>query len=583
MSEGGRAKAGRGASGGSGTPAEAGVPAGTTFAGAPEQEEAGRSGRTVPAGWGRYLVAPRPLGLLPGAVPPIEASVLWSLLEEDGEVRVLGQVRPSRSRGLGAIAEPAPACPPIAVVAMLPERARALAANPQVVVEADQPLAYAAAHPLVPQVPAADPAWAAPLTEPAALTVRVVGSDQQPVPGAQVWAIGATAPSHAVTDITGTAHLTLPADIPETVHALYVRPVGGYWPTRVQGTALPQDGQDQTTVEVRALGEDFEGFPGRAVTGWGQQAMRLTQIPPTFRGHGTTIALLDAGIDADHPDLKDTVAGGHDFVAGSAHGWQKDATGRGTWCAGVIAAADNHTGMTGIAADTRLHALKLFPHGRVSHLLEALDWCLTHGIDLAQLNLACPQPSQLLAWKILDLRAAGCTLIAPAGDTGHATAFPATLPTVLSVGALAHTGTHPDHPRQAAWPGPYLPAYTPAGADLIAPGDAIITTSPDGDYTPADGTAIAAAHITALAALLLAHHDQLRGQIHPATHARVDHLTTLLRAGTHPMPGTDPTRTGAGLPDAPTVLGLTTPPTQAGTPFTTDPRQGGLQYAQPRT
>ena len=598
MGEGaGRSRAGRVG------PGAANAPGGAPAAGAtPENkhggEERGRAGEEtsgraasarpgagLPAGWGRYLVAPRPLGLLPGSVPPVEASVLLSLLEEDPEVRVLRQVRPSRTRGLGAIAEPTPACPPIAVVAMPAVRARALAANSQVVVEVDQPLAYPTANPLTPTVPAVDPALAVPLTEPATMTVHVKGSDEEPVAGAHVWAVGSAAPAHAITDSTGRASLVLPADLPETVRAVYVRPAGGYWPTRIDGTGLPQDRQAETTVTVRALNEDFEGFPGKAVTGWGAQAMRLTQVPPTFRGHGTTIALLDAGIHADHPDLKDTVVGGHDFTADSKHGWEKDATGHGTWCAGIIAAADNHTGMTGIAADTHLHALKLYPHGRTSDLVQALDWCITHDIDLAQINLTTTQPSQLLAWKILDTRAAGTTLIAPAGDTHTTPAFPAALPTVLSVGALAHTGTHPDHPHTAngtagSWAGPYLPAYTPAGADLIAPGAAVITTGAGGEYTVADGTAIAAAHVTALAALLLAHHDQLRATAHqPRGHARVDHLTTLLRAGAHPVPGTDPARTGAGMPDAPTTLGLTTPtwPTAPHAPGTLH----NPQYAYP--
>ncbi|MFD9623245.1 S8 family serine peptidase [Streptomyces virginiae] len=46
-----------------------------------------------------------------------------------------------------------------------------------------------------------------------------------------------------------------------------------------------------------------------------------------------------------------------------------DATGHGTGCAGVITAADNHTGVTGIAAEAEPHALKPLPGGRVSDLL----------------------------------------------------------------------------------------------------------------------------------------------------------------------------------------------------------------------
>jgi hypothetical protein len=247
-----------------------------------------------------------------------------------------------------------------------------------------------------------------------------------------------------------------------------------------------------------------------------------------------------------------------------------DATGQGTRCAGIIAAADNRTGITGIAAEAELHALKLFPHGRVSDLLQALDYCIAHDIDIAQINLGCQAPSQLAAWKLLDAHAAGIAVIAPAGDTAGPVAFPAGLPTVLAVGALAHTGTSPAGSPQAAagpaWPGPYPPAFTPTGrgVDLVAPGTAIVTTAPGDTYTVADGTAIAAAHITGLAAVLLAHHDDLRTRPHPRTAARVSYLLTLLRTACQPVPGADPARTGAGLPDGPTALGQPAPLTTAG-------------------
>ena len=174
-----------------------------------------------------------------------------------------------------------------------------------------------------------------------------------------------------------------------------------------------------------------------------------------------------------------------------------------------------------------------------------------------------PQPSQLLAFKLLDARAAGITCIAGAGDTGTTTAFPASHPTVIAVGALAHTGTTPpDHQaghRQPAWPGPYTPAFTPA-----------------------DGTALAAAHVTGLAALLLAHHDHLRTHPQPRSATRVDQLHALLHTSCRPLPTTDPARTGAGLPDAPTALGLPTTPT--GQPTYSDPDilHVGLHHTGPR-
>ncbi|MFF4732340.1 S8 family serine peptidase [Streptomyces mirabilis] len=526
-----------------------------------QQAQPQPGGRSVQAGWGRYLVAPRSLGLLPGGVPPIEASALFALLEEDPDAEIVARLRPSRSRGLGAITEPHPACPPVAVVAMPGERARALAANPQVVVEADQPLSYIPIPPVGPgPVQVIDPMLAVTLEEPQPFTLRVMGSDGDGVAGAHVWAIGTGGPVHGVTGRDGRVSLTLAADTPETLQALYVRPLSGYWPAR---TSIPRPAAGGAgVVQVQALSDTFEGFPGRALTGWGVQAMRLHQIPPTYRGHGIKIALLDSGVNTDHPDLKDTVRHGHDFT-GPDGTWGVDACGHGTWCAGIIAAADNRTGITGIAAEAELHALKLFPGGHLSDLIAAVDYLITRDIDIAQLSLAYAVPSQLAAWKLADAHTAGITLIAPAGDTAGPLTHPATLPGVLSVGALAHTGTYPPNSPLAAvqppWPGPYPAPFTPTGpgVDLIAPGAAVITTALGDGYTAVDGTAIAAAHVTGLAALLLAHHDQLRTQIMPRTATRADHLYRLLRTACCPLPGADP-RTGAGIADAPTALGIPT-------------------------
>ncbi|MGW2563642.1 S8 family serine peptidase [Streptomyces sp. NPDC001514] len=559
--KGGKTPRAQGAAGEAGQPAApaggAGEPAGRMGG---EAQALGYQGRGVRAGWGRYLVAPRPWGLLTGGVPPIEASALFKLLEEDPDVAPVAQVQPSRSRGLGAIAEPHPACPPIAVVRMPQERARALAGNPQVVVEIDQPLSYTPIPSVgVGPVPVIDPMLAVTLEEPEHLTLRVVGSDGEAVAGAHVWAVGTGGPVHGTTGPDGRVNLTLATDTPDTLQALYVRPVAGYWPTR---TGRPQPSNNQeAVVEVQALSETFEGFPGRAITGWGAQAMRLNQIPPTYRGHGIRIALLDSGVNTAHPDLKDTVKHGHDFTGAGNGTWGVDVTGHGTWCAGIIAAADNNAGIAGIAAEAEVHALKLFPGGHLSDLIEAVDYCITQDIDIAQISLAYGVRSQLAAWKLADAHAAGITVIAPAGDTAGPLTQLAILPGVLAVGALAHTGTYPSSSPltavQPPWPGPYPAPFTPTGpgVDLVASGAAVITTALGDGYAAVDGTAIAAAHVTGLAALLLAHHDHLRTQVVPRTAARADRLYMLLRTACQPLPGTDP-RTGAGVADAPTALGI---------------------------
>jgi hypothetical protein len=518
-----------------------------------------------------WLGAAAGAGAGAGAAPPVEPAALFGLLDEDPQVRVVRRIDPAQSKGLGGMAAPRPLCPPVAVVEMSDEQARALAANPQLWVEPDQPLVYTPTSPITSALPVADPALAAMLDEPVPLTVRVRGTDGAPVAGAHVWAVGTTAPAHAVTDPSGRAALRLEGDTPETVRALCVRPAADYWSAVVRQPRLAEEAKgsrDEAVVELRPLAETFAGFPDRPIVGWGQQAMRLHEVPQDLRGHGVRIALLDSGVSSAHPDLKDSVHGGYDFVAGSDRIPDVDPTGRATWCAGVIAAADNRAGIAGVAAEAELYSCGLFPHGRISHLVEALDWCVTQGVDIAQIDLSYGYPSEVVALKLADVRRAGVACIAPAGDAGAGAALPAALPSVLSVGAVGAPGAYPpgtlheyeshESALAAGGPGMYAPAFTAfgPGVDLAAPGEGILTTAVTGSYTVAEGTALAAAHVTGLAALMLAHHAGLRGESQGRSERRVDQLLGQLAASCVPVAGDSLGRSGAGVPDARAALGL---------------------------
>jgi hypothetical protein len=84
---------------------------------------------------------------------------------------------------------------------------------------------------------------------------------------------------------------------------------------------------------------------------------------------------------------------------------------------------------------------------------------------------------------------------------------------------------------------------------------------PDG-YVVRDGTFLAAAHVTGLAALALAHHGDFRNGFGERNAARVDHLFQLIKSSCTPLDLGDPHRTGAGLPEALRLLG----PALAGIP-----------------
>jgi subtilisin family serine protease len=412
-----------------------------------------------------------------------------------------------------------------------------------------------------------DPGLFVPLREPVLLRLTVQDPAGAPVPGALVTVAGAAATTHGVTGPEGRVTVMLVADTAETVRSILVRPVAGYWGVRIDGPQLSSDGLNP--IVLTGLGPGGEPFGRGQHTGWGLSAMHVSDLPPTYRGHRVKIALLDAGIALSHPELKSRISGGRDVAKGSDGSWDVDATGHGTWCAGIIAGEQDGAGIAGIAADAELHSLKLFPGGYTSDLISALSHCIDQDIDLAQINLTTGVASQLVAWKLQEARARGVACIAGAGDHAGPVAFPASAPAVLAVGALGRAAQCPPGSISAGYEtsthtpdGYFLPPFTafggPAGGvDLCAPGVAIAATAAPEGYAVVDGTGIAAAHVTGLAALVLAHHTDFRETFSARDSGRVDRLFALLRASCTPIQVNDPRRTGAGLPDARRALSLT--------------------------
>lgn len=127
--------------------------------------------------------------------------------------------------------------------------------------------------------------------------------------------------------------------------------------------------------------------------------------------------------------------------------------------------------------------------------------------------------------------------------------------------AVGRLGEFPPGSLHAAQPAPGVPigqdglfaarlsAFGPQ-IDVCSPGVAVVSTVPPDGYAAWDGTSAAAAHVTGLAALLLAHHPDFAGPFRARTAARVDRLFEILRRSCRPLALGDPRRTGAGLPDA---------------------------------
>ncbi|KAA9380780.1 S8 family serine peptidase [Microbispora cellulosiformans] len=499
----------------------------------------------------RYMVAALPQP--DPAAPAYDDDTVRRLLEDDPEVRVLRRVR---GRAAGNPGATVPGFPAVVVAETTPEHVEALRRQyPQLHVERDRLLTYSEV-PRPPRRRRPAPVVAPPGLE-STFAVLVRDADGTPLPGASVLVTGHGWPGQAVTGADGRAVVTMAGETPESITGLTVRPRSGYWSMHVERPALSTT-RDNLVEPVR-LAETFGGFPDRQVFGWGQQAMNLDRLPPTLRGAGVRIAIVDSGADVRHPDLRERVRAGIDLVDAEPEGWTADTAYHGSHCAAVISGADDGRGIVGFAVEAEVHACKIFPGGRFSDLIEALDYCVEQRVDVVNLSLASRHHSPLVAAKIDQAREAGVACVVAAGNDGGPVAFPGTLPGVLTVAAVGKADAFPPgtaHEAEIDGPvtgdGYFSPRFTCRGPeiDVCAPGVAVLSAVPPDAYAVLDGTSMAAPHVAGLAALVLAHHGDFRAAYAARDARRVDRLFQIITSSCVPLNLGDVHRTGAGMPNA---------------------------------
>jgi subtilisin family serine protease len=495
----------------------------------------------------RYLVA---------ASGTADGQSVAGQLGQDPEIAIL--------RTIGS-ARPASGYPPIAVIETTAMHAAVLASRPDLYVESDQPLGWR--DPPEPGPGMITASAVAPAGEIQRVSVVVKDDGGRPVPDAAVWVLGRGIPGTGFTGADGRADLPVAIETAADVTEVVARPARGCWPARLSRPAM-QPGQP-AEVSCERITTTFPDFPEHAQVSWGALAMGFDRLPPTHRGHGIRIAVVDSGAASGHPDLTGRLTSGTDVVGRDRKGWQEDPVGTGTHQAVLIAGRDDGSGVVGLAPEAEMHIVRVAPGGHCADLIEALDFCIDQDIDVALISAGCSGDSPLLASKVLQARARGVACIAPVGDSSGPIGCPASLPAVLAVSAIGRLGTFPADSGLAAqltglptadgFFAPRFSNYGP-GVDCCGPGVAIVSGLPRGSYGPMSGTATAAAHVAAVAALVLAHHPQFAATPGSASAVRdarrVDGLFQVLVSACRPLPDLGPLRVGAGLPDAAVAVGV---------------------------
>ncbi|MEK6191887.1 MAG: S8 family serine peptidase, partial [Chloroflexota bacterium] len=239
-----------------------------------------------------------------------------------------------------------------------------------------------------------------------------------------------------------------------------------------------------------------------------------------------TVAILDTGVDASHPDLDEILVPGASILAGSS--WSSDPNGHGTWMTGIVAAeADNAYGMAGVGyagvSVMPVVVLGADGTGQDSDIIAGVVWAANQGADVILMAFSNPGYSPALQIALDYAWAQGAVLVAATGnDASSSVTYPAGDRGVIGVAATDQTDA--------------LASFSNWGeaAFLAAPGVDIQASEPGGTRATISGTSAAAAHVAGAAALLKANEPFLTNGV------------IVSRLGRNADPAGDPAASGNG-------------------------------------
>ena len=265
----------------------------------------------------------------------------------------------------------------------------------------------------------------------------------------------------------------------------------------------------------------------------------------TTGGPNIIIAVIDCGVDSNHPDLVNNLVSGYDFIENDD---QPDPAldhwfnGHGTACAGLIAAQGNNgVGVSGVTWNCKLMPIRRggrrangsYYHTTVADTATAFRWAAAHGADIfsdSWSGYSSPQPIIQSAIADVTMRGGlgrdgkGCVFLAAAGNNSGPLAYPEKYPEVVAVGATDHNDIRCSYSNY----GPELDITAPGGGEVLTDFLSLIWTTdihglpgissypenpcPDIlDYTVFNGTSAACPVAAGVAALILSVEPNLTG------------------------------------------------------------------------
>ncbi|MFB8117633.1 type VII secretion-associated serine protease mycosin [Streptomyces sp. NPDC056465] len=252
---------------------------------------------------------------------------------------------------------------------------------------------------------------------------------------------------------------------------------------------------------------------------WGLEALHTGTAWQTTKGKGITVAVLDTGVDDDHPDLDGQVLPGKDLIGFGAGRGDSSWALHGTAMAGIIAGRGSGPGradgVLGVAPEAKILPVRVILESgdparkrarasRGTALADGIRWATDHGADVINLSLgddsesAHPEPGEDAA--VQYALGKGVAVVASAGnggEKGDRVSYPAAYPGVIAAAAVDKYGTHAAFSTRRWY------------ATVSAPGVDVVVANPDRHYYIEWGTSAASAYVSGAVALVRAAHPGL--------------------------------------------------------------------------
>lgn len=263
---------------------------------------------------------------------------------------------------------------------------------------------------------------------------------------------------------------------------------------------------------------------------WSLKKVRADQVwEEGATGEGVIVAVVDTGVDLDHPDLVDDaqsknnlVQGYNAFTQSSLPGADQDDNGHGTSVAGVIAALNNNLGIVGLAYNAKIMPIKAMDKegaGEDDIIADGIVWAVNHGAKIINMSIGSETQTKVLDDALQYAADRGCLLVAASGNiegyinlqnkkstrrtAGVSVAYPGANPNVIAVSAVDMNDEIADF------------SLTGPEVLLSAPGYKVLTnywseTRQGCAYST--GTSIAAPFVSAAGALLWSKYPEITAE-----------------------------------------------------------------------